>query len=114
MLGLLVCCHGFRWRSLVCLLDNVLHAIHLRVKPVCDWHDRLIMQKFPDDEDMAEFDTPAEEVQAVLNDGSPVTFVYSPPGGMRPYIITDQAPLTSGTGGPISITWDRTLGGTWQ
>lgn len=31
-------------RSLVCLLDNLLHRTHLTVWPICNRHDRLILK----------------------------------------------------------------------
>jgi hypothetical protein len=38
----LICCRGGATRSLVCLLDNLLHEIRLHVSSVCDRHDRNI------------------------------------------------------------------------
>jgi hypothetical protein len=36
-----LCCPRGRW---LCLLDNLLHDLHITVKPLCDWHDRRITQ----------------------------------------------------------------------
>jgi len=44
------CCHGFRLASLVCLLDNVNHAVLGRhcIRRVCDWHDAAIWREWKD------------------------------------------------------------------
>lgn len=36
-----LCCPRGRW---LCLLDNLLHDLHITIRPLCDWHDRRITQ----------------------------------------------------------------------
>jgi len=96
MLSILFCCHGRSWRSLVCLLDNVLHAVHLRSRRVCDWHDRLIAGD------------PSDWVEAGTRDERLVKFKAlgpQPTVGPPWFSVSFDEPSTSTSGGTFTVTF---------